>query len=285
MNHPDDMSSEETIYAEIEPVADVDASQELARLKWLVERYEVVVGVFAHSLTDEFLPSEEALKDWVNNLSLLREASFPISDYLHKNAEKIHASTHRAYFQRVNSLISQAIRVLIEGKLDESPEASDEPTEVSDDPICVTTAADLLIQANLKLRSASTVLVSWSKEFKSIDAAMPQSLENAVPRRAVVERLLDRQEQRLQSLADYDDVSTAHVHKQCMASRKLYLLCHFMATLYPDMWTQERLNNLLKVQENLIKRMCDGSPSRQSVTHRRNHILSSAVLNPWGSSK
>ena len=62
-----------------------DQTLSLQQLKWLVHRYETVVGVFAHSLSDEFLPSDKAIEDWTDNLSLLREAAFPIANHLSKN--------------------------------------------------------------------------------------------------------------------------------------------------------------------------------------------------------
>ncbi|MCA9063602.1 MAG: hypothetical protein KDA96_11100 [Planctomycetaceae bacterium] len=247
---------------------------ELARLKWLVSRYDVVVGVFAHSLTDEFLPCEEALRDWTNNLSLLREASFPIRDFLHKHVAQSESPEHYAFLQRTDTLVKQAIRVLIDRKLD------DEPVGETARDVVTITAADLLAQANMKLRGAITVLREWQTRFAEFHECQPETVDYSVPQRAVVERLLDRQELRLLSFTKSNDKSDAHVHAQCMASRKLYLLSHFAATVYPDMWTDERRQRLLRAQDNLIEKMSDGSPSRQSVLHRRDEIQSSPVLNP-----
>ena len=141
--------------------------------------------------------------------------------------------------------------------------------------------ADLLIAANLQLRSALTVLQQWTSELESTDQQEPPSVDSAVPGRNVVERLLDRHQKRLDDLSESDNQSVEHTHRQCMASRKLFLLCHFAATLYPDMWIEGRLKRLLDSQNLLIRRMRDGSPSRQSISHRKTRIEESPVLNPW----
>jgi hypothetical protein len=270
MNQPEEVTEPASLVVNV-------STEELGRLKWLVSRYEIVVGVFAHSLTDEFLPSEEALKDWTNSLSLLREASFPISDFLHKNAGILDAEIHYMHFQRIDRLIRTAIRILIDRELGDEV-VNGKLSEAIAFPI---SAADLLCQANLKLRGAISNLKCWLAEFESIEASRPKSVEFSDSRKAVVLRLLDRHEQRLRGYIESKDKSDELVHSQCMTSRKLFLLSHYAASIFPDAWTRERFDRLRFAQEDLVEKMREGSPSRQSVVHRLEQIRESTILQPW----
>ena len=234
------------------------------QLRWLVKRYSIIVSVFSHSLTDEFWPSDDTIIDWTDNFALLREASFPLADFLHKNRSSLREHHHEdaQRFVSVKRLISNGIRILVDKT---SPELN------SNERSC----AEILTSANFELRQASAVLDNWLTLLGSSDeAVLPWDLS---PSRDVVKGLLVEHEERLDRALRKLQSDDA-IFDQCMASRKLFLIAHYATFLYPDIWTRERFDKLLKIQKSLITKMSDGSPHRLSVIKRWRQIDRSELL-------
>ena len=250
-----------------EGINEQEVKRDLSRLKWLVHRYELVVEVFAHSLTDEFFPTHDAVEDWTNNISLLREAAFPIGDLLKKTGYPSECF-HEQHFAKVNGFINKAIAVLVEH---ERAVDSGQPTS---------SVASVLIAANVELRRAALVLSNWLSDMEGIAEEQPE--DESSPRQQVASKLLVGQSKRFGRLASQGIRSDeGRVNQQCMSSRKIYLLANYIAMRFRSVWTQEQFVDLVTTHDKLISVMIEGSPYRQSVIQRRDQIVTSEHLNPW----
>ncbi len=223
------------------------------------------VDAFASSLHSEFDPNEDAVTDWRHSLTLLRSCVSPLVMWADLAARTdVSSLGNRAYLAwRIDRSVQNASKILLQ------PER---------------TPSQRLGDAGVALWGTVEALRIWTEySSESEDSFRRVSPPIKTPMIALMKpkSLLQKYFHNLRELANcrYAAADNRNLTKQCMASRKLYIVSYAISCVCPEEWTMRGYKEFRSLHELLLGNIPGGSHYRSSIRTRMLKAEESRVLN------
>ena len=244
--------------------SEFDASDGSSDRQYIL-KFAGMTAAYAQSIGSEFLPAEDTLVDWQRNLSLLRQALGPLEMVVDRAASHdapAEATWQGGVYRTVSAAIVEAVARLGQR---ENPN-------------------DALGQSRDAVRRASAEMNGWVRRLEiryddhapKVQTRSRQLAEDQV--KVIREVYFDRFNQSIPTSGPTTDDEI--LKRQCMESRKLYLVAYFVACIHPQLWDDAQYRRFKERHEVLLSRMHGPTHYRSSVRSRLQTASISLMLNP-----